>query len=116
MKNLLLLTLCLATFGCGTTLRDYVEPTFPVAETACYVAQTRAVERSDSRAEAEALVERIREACDIGYAGLEALLEIDDYIELNREPDTEEPEESPEDTDASEDDEVVVPTTSLDNV
>lgn len=75
----------IVSMGCGTSLRDYVEPAYPLAREACRVAQERAVERAETREEAEASVALLQEQCDIGYAGLDALLEVDDLVRLKQE-------------------------------
>lgn len=89
-----LLILSLFLFGCGTTLRDYVEPAYPLAIEACRIAQERAVERAETREEAVEAVTLLQEQCDIGYAGLNALLEIDDLVRLkNVDEDKDSPQE-----------------------
>jgi len=85
-----LLVIFIFLVGCGTSLRDYVEPAYPLAREACRIAQERAVERAETREEAEAAVALLQEQCDIGYAGLDALLEVDDLIRLKTETKEEE--------------------------
>lgn len=48
------------------------------------------MERAETREEAEAAVVLLQEQCDIGYAGLDALLEVDDLVRLKSETTKEE--------------------------
>ena len=69
-----------ALVGCGASTADFVRPAFIGTSEACYQLQARAVDKAETREEAEAAVEDIRRRCDIAYDGIRVAGELTEEL------------------------------------